>query len=88
VDETDPQKLLVLLQKGLDNIIEYVEATYSDADLETDVQAWEFHATLANAMTWFGGEENYHTGQVAFIRLASDPTWDYYDQIHGTVMPE
>jgi len=28
-------------------------------------------------------EDEYHSGQVAFIRMATDPTWDYYAAMYG-----
>jgi len=28
-------------------------------------------------------EDDYHSGQVAFIRMATDPTWDFYAAMYG-----
>lgn len=30
------------------------------------------------------GEDSYHAGQVAFIRLATDPDWDWVKAVHQT----
>lgn len=39
-------------------------------------KAGRFLAGLAN-------ERYYHTGQISFIRIASDPAWDYYAHIYN-----
>jgi hypothetical protein len=31
-----------------------------------------------------GAEDNYHAGQIAFIRLAIDPEWDWVKAVHQT----
>ena len=65
--------------KYADTAIDYeVAIPNGDFFLGTDrVKA----GTLLARRAW---EECYHTGQVVFIRLASDPTWDQAAAVYGS----
>jgi uncharacterized damage-inducible protein DinB len=63
---------------------------YADTSLETEVPItgndWFLGrksvraGTLLMRRSW---EECYHTGQVVFIRLATDPDWDQEEKVYG-----
>jgi hypothetical protein len=38
--------------------------------------------TVGYVLAGLSGEDNYHAGQVAFIRLATDPDWDWVKAVH------
>ncbi len=40
--------------------------------------------TVGDVLAGLSGEDNYHAGQIAFIRLATDPTWDWVKAVHQT----
>jgi hypothetical protein len=83
VIETEPDALVAALKKGSSDLIEHIKATYKDADLETPVSAWGKMLPLAVALGYWSSEDYYHAGQVAYIRMATDPKWDYYATIYG-----
>ncbi len=41
---------------------------------------------VGTVLASLSGEDNYHAGQVAFIRLATDPDWDWVKAVHQTPM--
>ncbi len=48
---------------------------------------------LGSVLAGLSSEDSYHAGQVAFIRLATDPAWDWVRAVHqtpeesGTIVP-
>ena len=40
--------------------------------------------TVGAVLAGLGAEDNYHAGQIAFIRLATDPEWDWVKAVHQT----
>jgi len=83
VTETNPDKLLSLLTQSSDSLIGFIEETYTDADVDKDVSAWGHMMPLAVALAMFSSEDYYHSGQAAFIRMATDPTWNYYVDVYA-----
>jgi hypothetical protein len=45
------------------------------------VTLWGQERKLGSALAFLTSEDYYHAGQVAFIRLATNPEWDYYGEI-------
>jgi hypothetical protein len=39
--------------------------------------------SLRVAVAYLTAEDFYHAGQLAFIRMATDPGWDYFGSIYG-----
>jgi len=37
---------------------------------------------VGTVLASLSGEDNYHAGQIAFIRLATDPGWDWVKAVH------
>jgi hypothetical protein len=56
---------------------------FKDTPLDEEICFFGYPFKLALALAALQGEYQYHTGQVAFIRMASDPTWNYYLAIYG-----
>ena len=40
--------------------------------------------TVGTVLASFPAEDNYHAGQIAFIRLATEPEWDWVKAVHQT----
>ena len=51
--------------------------------MDTEVSAYGTPMKLGRAIAHLSSEDFYHAGQVAFIRIATDPSWDYYAVIYA-----
>ncbi len=51
--------------------------------LLADMSAWGAIKPLGLGIPYFCSEDYFHAGQVLFIRLATDPAWDYYSAVYG-----
>jgi uncharacterized damage-inducible protein DinB len=83
VDERDRATLLDMLAKSHEQVISFITSQYAGADLGTPVCVWGVTMPLGRALGYLTAEDHYHAGQVSFIRLATDPAWDYYSTIYG-----
>ncbi|MBI1741567.1 DinB family protein [Candidatus Acetothermia bacterium] len=81
--ERDLTKLLALLDKSHQELCEFLLKKYANAPLDTEVCVWGTKTKMARGIPYFLSEDFYHAGQVAFIRMATDPKWDYYAAIYG-----
>ena len=81
--ETGTEKLESLLSDSHEKLCEFIKAKFSSTPLDTLVNFWEGPVPLAQAITGISSEDYYHAGQVAFIRMATDPGWDYYRSIYN-----
>ena len=41
---------------------------------------------VGTALASLAGEDNYHAGQIAFIRLATEPDWNWVQAVHQTAL--
>jgi len=81
--ETDLTKLLALLQESHEKLCAFIKDRFATTPLDTKVAFFGGEMTLAHAIAGISSEDSYHAGQVVFIRLATDPSWDYYGSIYG-----
>ena len=64
--------------------VRFAEA-YREKYAETPMDAPFSNGTpVGTVLAGFSGEDNYHAGQIAFIRLATDPDWDWVKAVHQT----
>ncbi|MBI3660821.1 DinB family protein [Candidatus Acetothermia bacterium] len=82
--ERDLTKLRALLDKSHHELCEFLLRKYANAPLDAEVCVWGTKRKMARGIPYFLSEDFYHAGQVAFIRMATDPKWDYYSAIYGT----
>lgn len=80
--EQDPDKLLALLDKSHDELVTYIRVRFADTPLDTEIPYIYQNMKLGRVLANIPYEDNYHAGQVAFIRMASDAMWDYYKSIY------
>ncbi len=83
VAETDRAVLMDMLKASHEELLAYIAERYAGADLDTPVSVWGTMMPLARGLAQLTSEDAYHSGQVAFIRMASDPGWDYYGSIYS-----
>jgi uncharacterized damage-inducible protein DinB len=81
--DTSDEALLAALAKSHSDLLSFVESRWKDAPLDTGIKLWGWPMALGAAIAYLSAEDHYHAGQVAFIRMASDPSWDYYAAIYG-----
>ncbi len=81
--EHDIARLRTLLDESHARLCDYLKTHYADAPLDTEINVFGEPKKLAPGIAYFSSEDFYHAGQAAFIRIATDPAWDYYASIYG-----
>ncbi|HEY3268947.1 MAG TPA: DinB family protein [Armatimonadota bacterium] len=81
--ETETDALLARLEESHCALTGYIGSQLADTPLETEIRFHGETMKLGAALGLLNTEDYYHAGQVAFIRLATDPKWDYYAAIYG-----
>ena len=77
------ERLLELLARSRQELIDHLGDQYGGSRLETPICVWGDMKPLAVGVPYYSSEDFYHAGQVAFIRLAAEPGWNYYKAIYG-----
>jgi uncharacterized damage-inducible protein DinB len=83
VGETDVERLLTLLADSHQKYCSFVKEKFAETQLDSEVAFFGGKTKLGLAIAGISSEDYYHAGQVAFIRMATDPSWDYYASIYG-----
>lgn len=78
-----PEQLRVTLLESRARLLDYLKGRYADAPVDTEVTMYGVTQKLGRTAVDISSEDYYHTGQIAFIRMASDPTWDYYAAMYN-----
>jgi uncharacterized damage-inducible protein DinB len=78
-----PEQLRTLLLESRVKLLDYLKGKYADAPLDTEISIYGTSMKLGDVVGSISSEDYYHTGQATFIRMASDPTWDYYAAIYN-----
>ncbi len=66
-----------------DEFLASLAERFAGAGLDAEVDVWGGKGKLAERLGHLSSEDYYHAGQVAFIRLATDPGWEYYAHVDG-----
>jgi uncharacterized damage-inducible protein DinB len=83
VHERDLGRLHTMLAESHERLGAFLTTRYGDTPLDTEVRLFGDRKKLGSAVGYLTAEDFYHSGQVAFIRMATDPGWDYYGSIYG-----
>lgn len=78
-----PEQLRSLLQESRAKLVDCLKSKYADAPLDSEVSMYGMTMKLGQLAVSISSEDYYHAGQTAFIRMASDPTWDYYAAMYN-----
>jgi uncharacterized damage-inducible protein DinB len=81
--ERDGERLRALLEESHERLVRFIAGRWADAALDTEVCLFGSASKLGRAVAYLTAEDFYHSGQVAFIRMATDPGWDYYGSIYA-----
>ena len=82
--EAAPTKLQALLAESHENLCAFLRRKFTDAPLDGVVKYFFGPEPLGLAIMGIPLEDYYHAGQVAFIRMATDPEWDY-KSVYGSL---
>jgi len=76
--------LVSILKEEQNKTLSVVETKFKDKPLDEEINFWGYPTKLGVAIARLGSEDTYHSGQIAYIRLATDPGWDYYKEIYSS----
>lgn len=82
-DERNINNLIAILAKSHDELTTYIRVRFVDTPLDTEIPFFDSNKKLGIALAGMTSEDYYHAGQAAYIRIATDPSWDYYASIYG-----
>jgi len=77
-----PEELTTILKEEQDKTLGIVAAKFKDTALDEEIKSWGYPTKMGEAIVRLGTESTYHSGQIAYIRMATDPSWDYYKEIY------
>lgn len=83
VEERDPERLLALLSDSHAQLCAGLSERFAGSAPDAEMCVWGLTMSLGRGVPFLSSEDWYHSGQVAFIRMATDPEWDYYAHIYG-----
>ena len=81
--EQEPAQLRTQLDDSFVALLAEIQTRYADAPLDAEICIYGSKMKLALGVPYLSSEDFYHAGQVAFVRMATDPNWDYYASIYG-----
>ena len=81
--ERDIPRLMEMLRRSHEELCAFIKERFADTPLDTEVGYFTGKTKLGLAITGVSSEDYYHSGQVAFIRMSTDPEWDYYRSIYS-----
>ena len=81
-DDTN-EELIARVNRERETLLAYIEETYAGKELDAPTSLYGGGMKLGAAAAYLSGEDFYHAGQIAFIRLATNPDWNYYGEIYG-----
>src|SRR5260370_14527783 len=70
------------LSDSHDRLCSYILRHWGNATLETEICVWGSMMPLARGIPYLTSEDFYHALQIAFIRMATDPSCKYYSVIY------
>lgn len=76
------EELRARLCREHDEFLTFLAERFAGAGLDAEVDVWGGQGKLAERFGHLSSEDYYHAGQVAFIRLATDPGWEYYAHVY------
>ena len=74
--------LVSKLKQEQEKTLAIVVSKFKDTALDEEIKYWGYPTKMGSAVARLGSEGTYHSGQIAYIRIATDPSWDYYKAIY------
>lgn len=82
-NERDLDELMALMAKSHDELCSFIRVRFADTSLDAELPFIGRELKLGRILANLSQEDHYHAGQVAFMRMATDPAWDYYAGVYG-----
>lgn len=82
VEERDIAKLLEMLNKSHESLCAFLRLRHANTPLDTEIPFFGRTEKLETAMSRISFEDYYHAGQIALIRMATDPSWENCVSVH------
>ena len=79
----DKEKVLEMLEESHEKLCAYIAARFTGVPLDSEFSAFGSKMKVGSGIPYLSSEDFYHAGQVSYIRMATDPAWDYYSHIYG-----
>lgn len=81
---TTSEDLIPILKEGQGTTLSTLLTIAEGLSLDAPLSLFGGHPRkLGVVAAGLTSEDFYHSGQVAFIRMATDPNWDYYAAMYG-----
>jgi hypothetical protein len=80
--ERDLPRLLATFDETEKQLSSFIKTKFAKVSLDTEIDHFFGKKKLGLAICEISQEIAYHIGQVAFIRMATDPSWDYYASVY------
>jgi uncharacterized damage-inducible protein DinB len=80
---TDLGSLLETLAQRRNDLMTYLMSEVASMPMDKPITIWGETMPAAVGLAFLSSEDYYHSGQVAYIRLATDPGWDYDRDVFG-----
>jgi uncharacterized damage-inducible protein DinB len=77
------EELRGALDESHEKLISWLNANLADKPLDESSCGFGHPLPACQAIAHISSEDYYHAGQIAFIRMATDPEWEYYGAIYG-----
>lgn len=77
------EELLRALEATHEALLAEIASRYPNPDEATPICIWGTQYPFRSGVAWLSSEDCYHAGQIAFLRMACDPKWEYYNAIYG-----
>ncbi len=78
-----PEQLLARLAETHAQLLQAIARRFPDPAPDTKICIWGDLKPFVSGVGWLSSEDCYHAGQVALLRMAKDPKWDYYLTVYG-----
>ena len=78
-----PDVLLNRLAVSHQRLLDLIRSEFSSESLNGEICIWGSMKPLYRGVPYLSSEDFYHAGQVAFVRMAIQPDWNYYGDIYG-----
>jgi len=79
----DRGSLVAALKDGHARLLDYFTDNFANTSLDGEIKLWGSPGKLGPQVAYLTSEDYYHAGQIAYIRMATDPLWDYYASVYG-----
>jgi uncharacterized damage-inducible protein DinB len=73
--------LLGLLRQSHEALLADLNARLSGKSAEEELCIWGWTMPVYKGIPFLSAEDYYHSGQIAYVRMAVQPDWDYYSAI-------